>query len=44
MGLNKRQLGFIVKWGLLEPISGGFRASGKLLYLAALRDAAIGPS
>ncbi|MFB6489815.1 MAG: hypothetical protein TU35_000975 [Thermoproteus sp. AZ2] len=31
-----RQLGYLTKWGLLEPIAGGFRASAKLLYLAAL--------
>ncbi|MEZ0247684.1 MAG: hypothetical protein ABWJ97_00290 [Thermoproteus sp.] len=41
LGINAGQLGYLAKWGLLEPIAGGFRAGGKLLYLMALR---ISPS
>ncbi|MEL9991820.1 MAG: hypothetical protein QXP98_05450 [Thermoproteus sp.] len=37
LGINAAQLGYLAKWGLLEPIAGGFRAGGKLLYLMALR-------
>lgn len=36
LGIRPGQLGYLTKWGLLEPIAGGFRASAKLLYLLSL--------
>ncbi|MFP3292360.1 MAG: hypothetical protein RXO30_07855 [Thermoproteus sp.] len=39
LGMGPGQLGYLVKWGLLEPIAGGFRAGAKLLYLISLASA-----
>ncbi|MGC8972841.1 MAG: hypothetical protein ACP5KY_01395 [Thermoproteus sp.] len=36
LGIGPGQLGYLIKWGLLEPIAGGFRAGDKLLYLLSL--------
>lgn len=39
LGIKPRQLGYLAKWGLLEPVAGGFRVGVKLLYLLSLDSA-----
>lgn len=36
LGIRPGQLGYLVKWGLLELAAGGFRVGAKLLYLLSL--------